>query len=102
MWGAGQERGEGTRDAGQPSSPKASTSQAGRGTGEGRGEEGRGGSGSVGLRSGNCLQEAPGAPALNAIPDATWGLHLVDANIGLGNLAKLVREKARRYLSARR
>ena len=26
-----------------------------------------------------------GAPVLNPVPDATWGLHLVDANIALGN-----------------
>jgi hypothetical protein len=32
----------------------------------------------------------PGAPALNAVPDATWGLHLVDANIALGNLVGVV------------
>jgi hypothetical protein len=34
------------------------------------------------------LQISPvgGAPTLHAVPDATWGLHLVDANIALGNL----------------
>jgi hypothetical protein len=32
----------------------------------------------------------PGAPALKALPDATWGLHLVDANIALGNLTRVV------------
>ena len=31
-----------------------------------------------------------GAPHLNAIPDATWGLHLVDGNIALGNLVSVV------------
>jgi pimeloyl-ACP methyl ester carboxylesterase len=36
----------------------------------------------------NALQISglPGAPVLHPIPDATWGLHLVDANIALGNL----------------
>jgi pimeloyl-ACP methyl ester carboxylesterase len=33
----------------------------------------------------------PGAPHLNPSPDATWGLHLVDANIALGNLVDTVR-----------
>jgi hypothetical protein len=32
-----------------------------------------------------------GAPQLNALPDATWGLHLTDANIALGDLVRLVR-----------
>ncbi len=39
-----------------------------------------------------------GAPALNAIPDATWGLHLTDANIALGNLSELVRKQVKVYL----
>jgi pimeloyl-ACP methyl ester carboxylesterase len=39
----------------------------------------------------------PGAPHLNPIPDPTWGLHLVDANIALGNLSDLVRHQASRY-----
>ncbi len=36
----------------------------------------------------NVLQVSglPGAPTLHPIPDPTWGLHLVDANIALGNL----------------
>jgi Protein of unknown function (DUF3089) len=44
----------------------------------------------------NALEISPlgGAPTLNPIPDATWGLHLVDANIALGNLADLVRTQA--------
>ena len=47
----------------------------------------------------NVLQIAPlgGAPRLKAIPDETWGLHLVDANIALGNLGDLVRAQARHY-----
>jgi hypothetical protein len=44
----------------------------------------------------NVLQIAgvPGAPVLHPVPDATWGLHLVDANIALGNLVDLVDEQA--------
>ena len=36
----------------------------------------------------DVLQISPidGAPTLNPVPDQTWGLHLVDANIALGNL----------------
>jgi hypothetical protein len=30
---------------------------------------------------------------LNAIPDATWGLHLFDAKIALGNLVSVVRSQ---------
>ncbi len=39
----------------------------------------------------------PGAPALRALPDATWGLHLVDANIALGDLIRVVGRQATRY-----
>jgi hypothetical protein len=44
----------------------------------------------------NVLQIAglPGAPTLHPVPDATWGLHLVDANIALGNLVDTVRVQA--------
>ena len=34
---------------------------------------------------------------LTPLPDATWGLHLVDANIALGNLADLVRHQISLY-----
>jgi DUF3089 family protein len=36
----------------------------------------------------DVLQISPidGAPVLHPVPDQTWGLHLVDANIALGNL----------------
>ena len=40
-----------------------------------------------------------GAEALKVVPDATWGLHLADANIALGDLAALVRIQARRYVA---
>jgi Protein of unknown function (DUF3089) len=51
----------------------------------------------------NVLQISPrgGAPLLNPVPAANWGLHLTDANIALGNLIDLVRRQARRYLRSR-
>ncbi len=44
----------------------------------------------------NVLQVSglPGAPTLNPVPDATWGLHLLDANIALGDLVDTVRVQA--------
>jgi hypothetical protein len=42
----------------------------------------------------------PGARRLNPTPDATWGLHLVDANIGLGNLVDLVHSEAAAYAAS--
>jgi hypothetical protein len=39
----------------------------------------------------------PGAPDLKPLPDATWGLHLVDANVALGDLIKVVHGQAARY-----
>ena len=47
------------------------------------------------------LDPLGGAPALNAVPDKTWGLHLVDANIALGQLTQIVRRQAARWLSRR-
>jgi hypothetical protein len=44
----------------------------------------------------------PDAPQLHPVPDATWGLHLADANIALGNLIRDVTRQARRYLAVRR
>ena len=35
-----------------------------------------------------------GAQTATPSPDPTWGLHLVDANIELGNLVTLVRRQA--------
>lgn len=43
----------------------------------------------------------PGAPTLKALPDATWGLHLVDANIALGDLVNVVTTQALRHVAAR-
>jgi hypothetical protein len=39
---------------------------------------------------------------LQPSPDATWGLHLVDANIALGDLVDLVAAQARRWHALRR
>jgi hypothetical protein len=44
------------------------------------------------------IQANHGAPELHSIPDATWGLHLIDANIALGNLVGLVRHEIRSYI----
>jgi hypothetical protein len=51
----------------------------------------------------NVLQitDQPGAAHLNAVPDATWGLHLVDANIALGNLVSIVRRETKAFLSSK-
>jgi Protein of unknown function (DUF3089) len=47
----------------------------------------------------SVLQITPihGAPVPQPSPDPTWGLHLLDANIGLGNLLDIVRTEARVY-----
>lgn len=47
----------------------------------------------------NVLLISPlaGAPTLNPLPDATWGLHLTDANIALGNLIEVVRRQIKLY-----
>jgi hypothetical protein len=48
----------------------------------------------------DVLQIGPvdGAPDLSAIPDASWGLHLADANIALGNLVDLARHQIGSYV----
>ena len=43
-----------------------------------------------------------GAPVLNAVPDATWGLHLTDANIALGNVLGVASKQIRAYEKANR
>lgn len=50
----------------------------------------------------DVLQISPvgGAPVLNPVPDANWGLHLVDANIALGNLTELVKREIKAYAKA--
>ena len=52
----------------------------------------------------NVLAITPlgGAPVLNPVPDPTWGLHLTDANVALGNLIELVRAQASAWLKASR
>jgi hypothetical protein len=47
----------------------------------------------------NVLRVTPVSSAfdLQPLPDANWGLHLVDANIALGNLANLVRHQISLY-----
>ena len=42
-----------------------------------------------------------GAPTFTPSPDPTWGLHLTDANIALGNLVELVRDQAAVYAKRR-
>lgn len=48
----------------------------------------------------NVLKIAPvgGARKLNPEPDATWGTHVVDLNLPMGNLLTIVREQAKAYL----
>jgi hypothetical protein len=46
------------------------------------------------------ISSVGGAPVLNPFPDATWGLHLVDANIALGNLTALVGRQIKAYAKA--
>lgn len=41
----------------------------------------------------------PDAPVLKPLADATWGLHLTDANIALGNIVSVVGRQATRYLA---
>jgi hypothetical protein len=50
----------------------------------------------------DVLQITPidGAPTLHPVPDATWGLHLVDANIALGNLTDDVAVEAKAWAKA--
>ena len=48
------------------------------------------------------ITENPGAPHLHPIPDATWGLHLVDANIALGNLTDVLKKQTKAFFRDRR
>jgi hypothetical protein len=75
--------------------PQASTTFVeGRGLFSGR-CSGAGGADVLRVESGN------GAPRLNPSPDATWGLHLLDANVAQGDLVSLVRAQAARYPARR-
>jgi hypothetical protein len=47
------------------------------------------------------IQPNGAAPELRAIPNATWGLHLTDANIALGNLVGMVRHEIKSYVARR-
>jgi hypothetical protein len=51
----------------------------------------------------HVLQITPrgGAPVLRPTPAATSGLHLADANIALGDVARLVRRQAAEYVRSR-
>jgi hypothetical protein len=43
------------------------------------------------------IKSLRGAPKPNPSPDPTWGLHLLDANIALGNLVAVVRTEERAF-----
>ena len=43
------------------------------------------------------LTSNPGTPVPDPSPDATWGLHLLDANVALGDLVKLIATQARAF-----
>jgi hypothetical protein len=43
------------------------------------------------------VKSANGTPVLNPSPDATWGLHLLDANVAQGDLVSLIASEAARY-----
>ncbi len=43
-----------------------------------------------------------GAQVAKPSPDATWGLHLLDANIALGNLIELVKTESAAFVAAGR
>jgi DUF3089 family protein len=49
----------------------------------------------------NVLMLSPvgGARKLNPAPDATWGTHIVDVNIAMGNLLSIVRAETRSWQS---
>ena len=51
----------------------------------------------------NVLMISPigAARTLTPVPDATWGLHLADGNIALGNLVDDVRAETKAYLKQR-
>ncbi len=56
-----------------------------------------------GADNAHVLQITPlgGAPALLPVPTADWGLHLVDANIALGNLTDLVGREVSAFVRKR-
>ena len=44
------------------------------------------------------LSPIDGAKTLNPSPTAGWGLHLLDANVALGNLVDIVAKQGKQYL----
>ena len=48
------------------------------------------------------VQPVDGAQPLMPEPDPSWGLHLADINIALGNLTDVVRRAAAAYAGSRR
>ncbi len=46
------------------------------------------------------LTAAPGVRQPNSSPDETWGLHIGDVNLAMGNLVELARSQSRSYLAA--
>jgi len=48
------------------------------------------------------ISPVAGARALTPSPTPAWGLHLLDANVALGNLVDLVGEQGKRYLRRER
>ncbi|MEU2037405.1 DUF3089 domain-containing protein [Nocardia niwae] len=44
----------------------------------------------------------PGSPQLNPVPDATWGLHLTDVEIALGDLVRIVASQSGAHRAAHR
>ena len=47
--------------------------------------------------SSSVASAVSGAPKLNAVPDATWGLHGADANLAQGNLVRVLRSQIQAY-----
>ncbi len=44
------------------------------------------------------IQAINGAPTLHAVPNPEWGLHLVDAQVALGNLVQMIGTQAAQYV----
>lgn len=48
------------------------------------------------------VSAARGAPALNPVPLPSWGFHLDDINLAMGDLTALVRKQAKLFVNTRR
>jgi len=67
---------------------------------------------SIGAFSGRCVDDGgahvlkvrslAGTPVPKPSPDATWGLHLIDANVAQGNLVRLVAAQAAAFAASGR